>query len=149
MRLELGAAYPQVFSRGDPTIESMDWSALATSLHAGRRLNSQTEVVAVTWYDAGKIDQALQGRVPVRVFGPDPHGYAFEGNAGGLAGENALIVMRKAGAGTDFRQLSLPKTPSAGFCGPQRESDDDQTRCQGSLTFFPVTFGAAFSRVNA
>jgi hypothetical protein len=49
-----------------PLLESVDWRDLATELKARGLANRPSLlVVATRWHEAGKIDYALGGRVPV------------------------------------------------------------------------------------
>lgn len=93
----VGASLPSLFVRGDPTIESLEWTPLRTRLaQAGLLSRRHLFVVALDWKDAGKIDQALGGALPVHVFGPRQHGYAFQSNPGGILADDALLIGKRA-----------------------------------------------------
>lgn len=91
----LGAEFPAVFSRGDPTIESVEWHGLLSGLD-GTRL-SQTHhdyVLALNWRDGGKIGIGIGKSFPIHVYSATPHGFAQLTSAGGRLGSDVLIVGR-------------------------------------------------------
>ena len=51
-------------------------------------------IAARRWSDAGKIDYALGGRVPVICIGPEAHQYALIAHRDDYAGADVLIVGR-------------------------------------------------------
>jgi len=63
---------------------------------AGRGLLDKPGLVvaALRWSDAGKIDYALAGRVPVICLGPDAHQYGLIARYDDYAGSDVLIVGR-------------------------------------------------------
>jgi hypothetical protein len=77
----------------DPLPLIVDWSSLDSEL-GGRGLLDRPGLVvaAVRWVDAGKIDYALGGRVPVVCLGPDPRQYGIEAPLADYAGDDVLIV---------------------------------------------------------
>ena len=90
----LGANYPKLFAKGDPTLEIMEWGDARSQLAARGFLGrSNLYVLATSWRDGGKLDQALRGAMRVRVLS-DPHGYAFRTAPGGVIGSDALIMLR-------------------------------------------------------
>jgi hypothetical protein len=72
----------------------VDWADARGQLSArgflGRR---NLYLLATSWRDGGKLDQAVGGAMPVRVL-TDPHGYAFRKSPGGTIGSDALILVR-------------------------------------------------------
>ena len=89
------AALPRVFPKADPTAEAMDWSGLRAALAQRRLLHPAGQfVVSAEWNEAGKIDQALGGDMPVLVFSPDPREYAFRTGGRMFLGHDALIIGR-------------------------------------------------------
>ncbi len=104
----------------DPNVDAVDWTSLRTDLEARGLLGRPGLVVAATrWLDAGKIDYALEGRVPVICLGPDPRQYGLIAPVGDHAGEDVLIVAPKSSLdgiraqfGTMFDAIE-PLAPSA------------------------------------
>jgi hypothetical protein len=79
----------------DPSLDVVDWTSLRHDL-AERGLLDQPNlaVAALKWSDAGKIDYALAGRLPVICLGPDAHQYALLARNEDHAGADVLIVTR-------------------------------------------------------
>jgi hypothetical protein len=79
----------------DPSLEVVDWTSLRQDL-ANRGLLDKPGLViaALRWSDAGKIDYALGGNVPVICLGPDAHQYGLIARLGDYAGNDVLIVAR-------------------------------------------------------
>ena len=77
----------------DPALDAVDWTSLRTQF-AGRGLLDRPGLVvaAIRWHDAGKIDYALGGRLPVICLGPDPRQYGVIAPARNYAGADVLIV---------------------------------------------------------
>jgi len=80
------------FDARDPTVEMLDWHELRQAIATRRLLRPGMFIATVSWIDAGKIDYALGGRVPVLCIGPRPHEFAYLHDARELAGHDALIV---------------------------------------------------------
>ena len=77
----------------DPALAAVDWTSLRTELAERGLLDRPRTVVAATrWLDAGKIDYALGGRVPVICLGSDPREYGIIAPVGDYAGADVLIV---------------------------------------------------------
>ena len=78
-----------------PLWESLDWKDLATELEArGLLATPGLFITATRWHEAGKIDYALGGKVPVMCLCRDPRGYGVLTRPDEHLGENALIVGR-------------------------------------------------------
>jgi 4-amino-4-deoxy-L-arabinose transferase-like glycosyltransferase len=78
-----------------PLWESLDWNDLATELEArGLLATPKLFITATRWHEAGKIDYALGGRVPVMCLCRDPRAYGVLTRPDAHLGENALIVGR-------------------------------------------------------
>jgi hypothetical protein len=79
----------------DPSLDVVDWTSLRDDL-AERGLLDRPKLVAAAlrWSDAGKIDYALRGRLPVICLGPDAHQYALVARHDDHAGADVLIVTR-------------------------------------------------------
>jgi 4-amino-4-deoxy-L-arabinose transferase-like glycosyltransferase len=80
------------FPAQDPTVEVLDWRALRSRLAQRGLLPPDALVATVNWIDAGRVDYALAGRVPVLCLSDDPHQYAFLADVHALAGRDALII---------------------------------------------------------
>ncbi len=62
----------------DPDIQALNWTSVANGLRARGLLAGNNVLVAATrWHDAGKIDYALRGSVPVLCLGHDPREYGL------------------------------------------------------------------------
>jgi hypothetical protein len=89
----LGATFPHLFPKADPTIESVSWRGLREALAARGFLNrSNLMLTTMSWHDGGKADQALKGTMDVTVFSRDPRGFAFLRRP--VPGENSLVIIR-------------------------------------------------------
>jgi hypothetical protein len=102
---------PEAFTQGDPTLESLDWRDLAPALqeqgYLSPAVNDSLFIVARNWIEAGKIDYALGGALPVVVLSDDPHHYPFIHSLSDLKGKNALIIGRASGM-TDAETVLRP-----------------------------------------
>jgi hypothetical protein len=79
--------------RKDPSLEVVDWISLRTELESRGLLDRPGLVVAaLKWHEAGKIDYALGGRVPVICLGPDARQFGLTANPDDYAGADVLIV---------------------------------------------------------
>jgi hypothetical protein len=79
----------------DPSLEVVDWIPLQQDLASRGLLDKPGLVIAaVRWSDAGKIDYALGGRIPVICLGPDAHQYGLIGRRDEYAGKDVLILAR-------------------------------------------------------
>ncbi|HEX4180246.1 MAG TPA: glycosyltransferase family 39 protein [Caulobacteraceae bacterium] len=93
----LGAALPKLFKRGDPTAESIEWTAVRTELLRRGDMRPPPPpplLVATQWNDAGKLAMVLGDRSMILVFSPDPHEFGLRAVGGGLVGRDALILGR-------------------------------------------------------
>jgi hypothetical protein len=79
--------------RKDPSLDLVDWTSLRTEFYRRGFLDRPGLLVAaLKWHEAGKIDYALGGRVPVICLGPDPRQYGLVARPGEYAGDDILIV---------------------------------------------------------
>ena len=77
----------------DPSLDVVDWTSLRTELESRGLLDKPGLVVAtLKWHEAGKVDYALGGRIPVICLGPDPRQYGLVANPDDFAGADVLIV---------------------------------------------------------
>jgi hypothetical protein len=89
---------PEAFAQGDPTLESLNWSELGPVLQSRPQLavnQGNLFVVARHWIEAGKIDYALGGALPVVLLSNDPHHYPFMHPLSEFKGKDALIIGRE------------------------------------------------------
>lgn len=73
-------------------IEGVDWTSVRADLAARGLLDGNLVVAATRWHDAGKIDYALGGAVPVICLGPDPRQYGLVAPLTAYAGRDVLIL---------------------------------------------------------
>lgn len=90
----VGKTWPQAFPKGDPTIESVEWTPLARTIAGLPAYRPDLFIVSFKWMDAGKIGQALEGAPPIVVLSDDPRGFGYGPDVGDLYGRDALLVMR-------------------------------------------------------
>lgn len=76
----------------DPDLEAVDWTSLRTALSERGDLHPGVVVAATRWNDAGKIDYALHGEVPVICLGNDPREYGIFAPASSHVTKDILIV---------------------------------------------------------
>jgi hypothetical protein len=88
----INRAAPQLFARQDPTLDLYDWRALAPALAARGLLQPGTAVAAMHWIDAGRINFALGGKVPVLCLCDQPHHFPFVNNPRDFVGRDILLI---------------------------------------------------------
>ncbi|MBV8132282.1 MAG: glycosyltransferase family 39 protein, partial [Alphaproteobacteria bacterium] len=77
----------------NPNLDVVDWTSLRAEFEKRGFLDRPGLVVAtLKWHEAGKIDYALGGRIPVICLGPDPRQYGLTTNPDDYAGVDVLIV---------------------------------------------------------
>jgi hypothetical protein len=89
----LPSLLPDFLPGKDPSLEIVDWTSLREDF-ADRGLLDRPGLVvaAMGWLEAGKIDYALGGRVPVICLGPDPRQYGLIARQDDYAGADVLLV---------------------------------------------------------
>ncbi len=86
---------PAAFAKGDPTLESLEWTPLRAELQKRGLLDKPgLFVISGSPIDIGKIDQALHDAMPMQVFGESKQ-YAFRYDPRILVGRDALIIGRR------------------------------------------------------
>jgi 4-amino-4-deoxy-L-arabinose transferase-like glycosyltransferase len=76
----------------DPNVDVVDWTSLQTELDSRGLLDRPGLVVAaLKWHEAGKIDYALGGHIPVICLCSDPRQYGLTANPDDHAGADVLI----------------------------------------------------------
>jgi hypothetical protein len=79
----------------DPSVDMVDWTSLRDDLaERGLLDRSKLIVAALRWSDAGKIDYALGGGLPVICLGPDAHQYGLVARQDDHVDADVLIVTR-------------------------------------------------------
>jgi len=77
----------------DPNLDLVDWTSLRAEFESRGFLDRPGLVVAtLKWHEAGKIDYALGGVVPVICLSPDQRQYGLTANPDDFAGADVLIV---------------------------------------------------------
>ena len=77
----------------NPNIDAVDWTSLQMELESRGLLDRPGLVVAaLKWHEAGKIDYALGGRIPVLCLGGDARQYGLITNPDNYAGADVLIA---------------------------------------------------------
>ena len=88
-------ATPDRIALRNPLEEATDWTDLPRDLEARGMLGSPRLLIAATrWHEAGKIDYALRGRMPVICLCSDARGYALQPRPPQEKGASVLIVGR-------------------------------------------------------
>jgi hypothetical protein len=78
----------------DPLIETLEWKNLRGAfVEAGFVDRPDLFVTAGRWHEAGRIDYALRGALPVTCVCDDPRGYATKAPLAQFIGKDALIVV--------------------------------------------------------
>jgi Dolichyl-phosphate-mannose-protein mannosyltransferase len=79
----------------NPIEEALDWKDLAQALKARGLSNRPGLFISATrWHEAGKIDLALGGALPVLCLCADPRGYGVIKRSSDYLGQDALIIGR-------------------------------------------------------
>jgi len=77
----------------NPVLAALDWKNLEDELQARGFLGRPNLFIAATsWLDAGKIDYALHGKMPVLCLSRSPHGYGVLTRPEAHLGDDALII---------------------------------------------------------
>ena len=85
-----------------PLLQAVDWDSITSEIPPQAQA-----VAALRWYDAGKIGYALKGRIPVTVFGPEPHEFGISQPPAALLGKSILLVAMP-GSVTDIARAYAP-----------------------------------------
>jgi 4-amino-4-deoxy-L-arabinose transferase-like glycosyltransferase len=89
----------QIFPPGkSPLLQAMDWTSI--------KVPANTPIAALRWYDAGKIGYALGAKVPVTVFGPEPHEFGISTPPSSLIGQNILLIAMPGDVSAITRQYA-------------------------------------------
>jgi Dolichyl-phosphate-mannose-protein mannosyltransferase len=94
----------------NPFLEVVDWKDLKAEIETRGLANKPNLIVVATrWHEAGKIDYALGGRLPVLCLCRDPRGYGVLTRPRAHLGKTALII------GRDLPQERVATTYGAYF----------------------------------
>lgn len=87
---------PERLRGEDDTKELVDWRPLGEILEAEGLLD-RPDLFLVTnrWHQAGKLDAAVQGRLPVFCFCDDPRNLAFGRDSSAFLGRDAIVVANR------------------------------------------------------
>ncbi len=89
----------------DPDIAAVDWTSLRIELSRRGEMGTGVAVAATRWSDAGKIDYALRGAVPVICLGDDPREYGLSAPSAAFAGRDLLIISSRDTLATVTRRF--------------------------------------------
>jgi hypothetical protein len=98
---------PQAFTKGDPSADLVDWSALRPALIGRGLLPVDGFVAAPSWIQAGKASIGLEPDTPVLCLCADPHQFYYLHDDRNYLGRNAVIV-KKFVEGEDVEKLFSP-----------------------------------------
>ena len=102
-------AGPSFLARAKDVAGGVNWTALRPELEARGLLSQPGLVVAVTrWNDAGKIDYALDGRLPVVVLAADAREYGIVEPADRFIGHPMLILVPDSNPARRWRTACGP-----------------------------------------
>ncbi len=91
-----GAAWPKTFTKGDPTLETVEWGRLPRSPDVAALLAKPGNfIVSMKWNEAGRIVAAVSDQFPVVVLSNDPRGFADNLSLTPRTGHDALIVVKR------------------------------------------------------
>lgn len=103
----VGWTWPATFSKGDPTLESVEWTALGPQVADLAVLQRPDAfVVAMKWNEAGRLQPVFAHRAPVVVFSDDPRGFGYMRPVGSLVGRDAVIVVKPEDLGGGLDRIS-------------------------------------------
>jgi len=77
-----------------PLLETLDWTAFSDAFFARDLAREGAFVGASRWFEAGKIDAALGGRLPVLALSDDPRGFGATRDPQQFLGRDAILVGR-------------------------------------------------------
>jgi 4-amino-4-deoxy-L-arabinose transferase-like glycosyltransferase len=77
-----------IFAAGkSPLLQVVDWDSIDAEIPP------QIDAIAtLRWYDAGKIGYAIHSKIPLTVFGPEPHEFGVSAPPASLLGKTILLV---------------------------------------------------------
>ncbi len=149
----IGAAFPEIFRKGDPLLENLEWTSLPPALAAKGLLPTKNMfLITFDWRAAAKLDQAFDGRMPVVVFSADPRSFGYLTDPNTLLGTDALVLNEPRSA-----KYSLPalgsyflRTANAGTIMLGRNGRPEITlsivRSEGLKRPFPPPYSAPAKR---
>jgi hypothetical protein len=133
----------------DPTLECIDFTALQTAF-AERGLLDRRDLFVFSdwWYRAGKVDYALQGKLPVLALSQtDPRSFAFFDRQERWLGKDGILVTTKTSAeevrghyGAYFARIDSLGQVEIGRSGRQ-EVTLYLYRCEDLQRPYPLPYG--------
>jgi hypothetical protein len=103
----IGQTWPATFKKGDPTLESVEWTGLKPQVADLAVLRQPSAfVVAMKWNEAGRLQAVFADRAAVAIFSDDPRGFGYMRPAGSLVGRDALIVVKPEDLGAGLGRVS-------------------------------------------
>ncbi len=87
-----------------PMLQAVDWTSITPQIPPG-----VDAIAAQRWFDAGKIGYALlraNKTIPVTVFGPEPHEFAFSAPPASLIGKTVLVLGNATAFSPYFKVLT-------------------------------------------
>lgn len=86
----------QVGESDDPTLECLDYAELLPAFEKlGLLGQPDTFVFTNRWFESGKVDYALRGRMPATCFHFDPRSWAFFNRPEDFLGKTGILVSRQ------------------------------------------------------
>lgn len=76
----------------DPLIEALGWDDFPRALEKNGWRKAGMFIAATRWFEAGKLDVALRGGLPVLCLSDDPRGFGLIRDPKDFVGHDALIV---------------------------------------------------------
>lgn len=91
---------PALFARSEAArelaLDAVDWNALPEELtRRGLHPGPDDVIAAVNWREAGKLDYAFGGKVPVLCLNMDARQYGFNAWPANYVGRNVIIILRE------------------------------------------------------
>ena len=98
--------FAHALAANDPTVDVLDWRGLKGALAKRGLLQPGIVLATVSWIDAGKVDYALAGDVPVLCLSQNCRQFAFLRDPCAFEGRNAIIVANARRV--EWRRLAEP-----------------------------------------
>lgn len=100
-----GRAWPELFPKGDPTLESVEWSVPKGLAERALHGLNDPFIVSMRWNEAGRVRALAPERTPVVVFSDDPRGFGDIREATPLTGRDALILVKPKDEGVGLSRV--------------------------------------------
>ncbi len=86
--------FPFAFAKGDPTLESFEWSQLRPELETRGLLRPENFIITNNWTFAAKIDLALKNAIQIVIFRGEHKQYDFRYDPKSVLGRDAIVIGR-------------------------------------------------------